>query len=110
MVGWLITEKFAETKDGQLMEFTTFEDLTGLYDATFFPSTFQKYGHVLTGGKPYILEGLVEEDLGECTLTVKKLANVWGESLDLIFLFRHRPLRLVLQRLAQLSHKQFDLP
>ncbi len=58
------------------MEFTTFEDLTGLYDATFFPATFRKYGHVLTGGKPYLVEGLVEEDLGECTLTVKKLAVV----------------------------------
>ena len=57
MVGWLITEKFAETKDGQPMEFTTFEDLTGLYDATFFPKVFQQYGHVLTGGKPYIVEG-----------------------------------------------------
>ncbi len=73
MVGWPITEKFAETKDGQPMEFTTFEDLTGLYDATFFPATFQKYGHMLTGGKPYIVEGLVEEDLGECTLTVNRL-------------------------------------
>ena len=76
MVGWLITEQFAETKDGQPMEFTTFEDLTGLYDATFFPATFQKYGHLLTSGKPYIVEGLVEEDLGECTLTEKRLEIV----------------------------------
>jgi len=76
MVGWFITEKFAETNSGQPMEFTTYEDLTGLYDATFFPNVFQKYGHLLTGGKPYIVEGLVEEDLGECTLTVKKLVTV----------------------------------
>jgi len=76
MVGWLIMEKFAETNSGQPMEFTTFEDLTGLYDATFFPATFQKYGHLLTSGKPYIVEGLVEEDLGECTLTVKRLEIV----------------------------------
>ncbi len=76
MVGWLITEKFTETNDGQPMEFAVFEDLTGLYEATFFPATFQQYGHLLTGGKPYIAEGLVEEDLGECTLTVKKLEMV----------------------------------
>lgn len=63
MVGWLITEKFAETNHGQPMEFTTFEDLTGLYDATFFPKTFQKYDHLLAGGKPHIVEGLVEEDI-----------------------------------------------
>ncbi len=76
MFGWLITEKFAETDSGQPMEFTTFEDLTGLYDATFFPKVFQKYGHLLTGGKPYGVKGLVEEDLGECALTVKKLVVV----------------------------------
>jgi DNA-directed DNA polymerase III PolC len=76
MVGWLITEKFAETNHGQPMEFTTFEDLTGLYDATFFPKVFQHYGHLLTGAMPYIVEGLIEEDLSECTLTVKKLAVV----------------------------------
>jgi len=76
MVGWLITEKFAETKDGQPMEFITFEDLTGLYDATFFPNVFQKCGYLLTGGKPYLVEGFVEEDLGECTLTVHQLALI----------------------------------
>lgn len=76
MVGWLITQKFVETNDGQLMGFTMFEDLTGFYDATFFPAPFQKYGHFLTGGKLYIVEGLVEEALGECTLTVKKLEVV----------------------------------
>jgi len=76
MAGWLITEKFAATRDGQPMVFTAFEDLTGLYDATFFPATFQMYGHLLTGGKPYIVEGVVEEDFGECTLTVRKLKTV----------------------------------
>ncbi len=32
--------------------------------------------HLLTGEKPYFVEGLVEEDLGECTLTVKRLEFV----------------------------------
>lgn len=55
------------------MAFAAFEDLTGLFDATFFPSTFRTYGHLLTGEKPYLVEGIVEEDLGVCTLTVKKV-------------------------------------
>ena len=76
MVGWLITEKFAETNSGQPMEFTTFEDLTGLYDATFFPATFQKYGHVLTGNRPHLLQGILEEEFGEVTLTVHQLALI----------------------------------
>ena len=73
MVGWLITEKFSETNDSHPIEFAVFENLTGLYEVTFFPATFRKYGHLLTGGRPYIIEGLVEENLGECTLTAVKL-------------------------------------
>ncbi|RMH31169.1 MAG: hypothetical protein D6690_17425, partial [Nitrospirae bacterium] len=75
-IGWLITEKFAETYNGQPMEFAVFEDLTGLYDATFFPEAFRRYGSLLTGGTPYILEGVVEEECGECTLTVSALEVV----------------------------------
>ena len=81
MVGWLITEKFTETNDGQTMEFAVFEDLTGLYEATFFPVTFQQYGHLLTGSTPYIIEGLVEEDFGECRLTVKTVGIVHDRTL-----------------------------
>ena len=73
MVGWLITEKSAQTKHGESMEFATFEDLTGLYDATFFPETYRRFGHLLSGGKPYIVEGVVEEEFRTLTLTVKKL-------------------------------------
>jgi len=76
MVGWLITENSLEPNHVQPMEFTTFEDLTGFYDPTFFPVTFRKYGHLLTCGKPYIVERLVEENLGKCILTVKRLEVV----------------------------------
>ena len=40
MVGWLITEKPAQTKQGEAMEFISLEDQTGLYDATLFPDTY----------------------------------------------------------------------
>ena len=73
MVGWLITEKSAQTKHGEPMEFATFEDLTGLYDATFFPETHRRFGHLLSGGKPYMMEGLVEEEFLTLTLTVHRL-------------------------------------
>lgn len=36
----------------------------------------KQYGHILTGGQPDLVEGLIEEDLGECTLTVKWLVVV----------------------------------
>ena len=73
MVGWLITEKLAQTKHGEPMEFATFEDLTGLYDATFFPETYRRFGHLLSGGKPYMMEGLVKEEFCTLTLTVNKI-------------------------------------
>ncbi len=73
MVGWLLTEKSSQTKHGDPMEFATFEDLIGLYDASFFPEPYRRYGHLLSGGKPYMMEGLVEEDFRTLTLTVNKI-------------------------------------
>ncbi len=70
MVGWLITEKIVETKDGDPMEFVSFEDTTALYDATIFPETYRRYGHLLSVNRPYILDGLIEEEFGALTLTV----------------------------------------
>ncbi|MGE0277683.1 MAG: DNA polymerase III subunit alpha [Nitrospiraceae bacterium] len=73
MVGWLITEKFAETKHGLPMEFATFEDTTALYDATLFPEVYQRCCHLLSSDHPYLLRGLVEEQFGVVTLTVHDL-------------------------------------
>jgi error-prone DNA polymerase len=76
MVGWLITEKSASTIRGEPMEFITLEDTTGLYDATLFPDTFQRYGPLLTNERPLLLEGLVEEDFTATTLTVHHIQMV----------------------------------
>ncbi len=73
MVGVLITEKSAETKQGQAMEFITLEDVTALYDATLFPVTYRCYCHLLSPNRPYVVRGLVEESFGVATLTVQDL-------------------------------------
>ncbi len=73
MVGVLITEKFAETKDGLPMEFATFEDRTALYDATLFPDVYRRDCHLLVTNRSYILQGLVEAQFGIATLTVTDL-------------------------------------
>jgi error-prone DNA polymerase len=70
MLGWLITSKGVETKDGDPMEFVSFEDTTALYDATVFPDAYRRYYHLLSSDRPYLLEGLIEEDFGTVTLTV----------------------------------------
>ena len=73
MVGLLITEKFAETKDGLPMEFATFEDQTALYDATLFPKVYRRCCHLLFPNRPYVLFGVVEEKFGVTTLTIEEL-------------------------------------
>jgi error-prone DNA polymerase len=89
MIGWLITEKFADTKDGLPMEFATFEDETALYDATIFPEVYRRCCHLLAPDRPYVLRGAIEESFGVVTLTVTDLQAVGvnqetapGHSLD----------------------------
>jgi error-prone DNA polymerase len=73
MIGWLITSKGVETKDGEPMEFVSFEDTTALYDATVFPDAYRRCYHLLSSDRPYLLEGLIEEDFGAVTLTVHQI-------------------------------------
>ena len=72
--GWLITGKVVETKQGEPMEFLTFEDETGLVETTFFPETYRRFCHLLDRERPYLLGGKVEEDWGAVTLTVEKVS------------------------------------
>jgi error-prone DNA polymerase len=73
MVGWLITEKPVETKNGQAMKFITLEDTTALYDATLFPEVYRRCHHLLSPHRPYVVRGLVEEEFGVVTLTVSDM-------------------------------------
>ena len=68
--GWLITGKVVRTKTGDPMEFLTFEDETGVVETTFFPRTYDRFCHIMDYGRPYLLEGEVEENWGAVTLTV----------------------------------------
>ncbi len=70
MVGWLITEKPVETKDGLAMEFITLEDTTALYDATLFPEVYQRCHQLLSPNRAYVVHGLVEDAFGVVTLTL----------------------------------------
>ena len=73
IAGWLLTGKIVSTKTGEVMEFLTFEDETGLVETTFFPDVYRRYAHLLSSGKPYLLDGLVEADYGAITLTVHRV-------------------------------------
>ena len=73
VIGWLITEKTISTKKGEPMEFVTFEDQTGLYDATLFPNTYRRYCHLLAMNQAYAVTGRVEEQFATVALTVNGL-------------------------------------
>lgn len=73
VVGWLLTEKIISTKKGEPMEFVTFEDRTGLYDATVFPDVYRQYCHLLKPNHAYVVTGRVEEQFSTVILTVMEL-------------------------------------
>jgi len=73
VIGWLVTEKIISTNKGEPMEFVTFEDETGLYDATLFPDAYRRYCHLLARNQAYVVTGLVEEQFSTVTLTAKEL-------------------------------------
>jgi error-prone DNA polymerase len=76
LAGWLITAKVVSTKNGDPMEFLTFEDQTGIVETTFFPQAYRRFCHMIDCDRPYLLRGKVEEDWGAVTLTVDHVERV----------------------------------
>jgi len=73
VIGWLITGKVVHTKTDEPMEFISFEDTTAIYETVFFPEVYRKFCRMLSNVRPYLLRGLVEEDYGAISLTVKHI-------------------------------------
>ena len=73
MMGVLITEKVVHTKQGDPMEFVSFEDLSGLYDATIFTDVYRRTYHLLGTNRAYVIEGTVEAHFAAITLTVRAI-------------------------------------
>jgi DNA-directed DNA polymerase III PolC len=71
MIGWWVTGKTVQDKNGRPMEFISFEDTTGIYDATFFPKSYERFCQKLTRHRPFVLKGKVEEEFSVATLTVE---------------------------------------
>lgn len=78
MAGWLITAKVVSTRQGDPMRFVTFEDETGVVEATLFPAVHRRFCHMLDWGRPYLLWGKVEENFGAATLTVDRIERAAG--------------------------------
>ena len=74
--GWLLNSKLVSTKTGEVMQFLTFEDETGLVETTFFPRVYRRYAPQLFSNCPYTLWGTVEEEYGAVTLTVERVRRL----------------------------------
>jgi error-prone DNA polymerase len=77
-IGWPVAGKTVHTQEREPMKFMTFEDLTGLYEAVFFPKAYRRYCHLLNAMRPYILKGVVEETVTAITITVNRVGFLDG--------------------------------
>ena len=75
-VGWMITRKLTETKNGEPMEFVSFEDLDGIYETIFFPKAFQKSYPFLRLNQLYFLKGIISSNLDTVMLKVSRISLI----------------------------------
>lgn len=71
-LGWLMTSKRIRTRKGDIMKFLSLEDLTGTFEAVIFPKEYEKYAPLTLSMGPYLIEGVVDKELGD-TIVVKNL-------------------------------------
>ncbi len=79
MVGWWITGKTVQDKSGRPMEFVSFEDLTGPFDANFFPGAYERFCRLLSSRCPFLLKGRIEEEFGVAVLNVEWAERFGGD-------------------------------
>jgi len=73
VAGWYVTGKVVSSKNGDPMEFVSFEDTTALFETVFFPKAYANFCHRITHARPYLLRGRVQEDFGAVTLNVSEV-------------------------------------
>ncbi len=69
VTGIMAAARRVPTKDGKRMLFLTLDDGTGLVECTLFPEVYAKAAAEVSGSGPYVVEGVVESQYGEITVT-----------------------------------------
>jgi len=78
--GWVVAQRPHHGADGRSMCFITLEDGTGIAEATLFHQVHAAYGGELQGRGPFLVRGVVEEQLGGVGLRVLELRAVASAS------------------------------
>jgi error-prone DNA polymerase len=76
VLGWPITRKEVLTREGEAMEFVSFEDTTAIYETIFFPQAFRRFCQDLDMNRAYLLYGQVGSEFGAVSLQVHQLLRL----------------------------------
>jgi DNA polymerase III alpha subunit len=74
--GFVVAQRPHPGADGRTMCFITLEDGTGIAEATLFHQVYAACGGELQGRGPFLVRGVVEEQLGGVSLRVQELRGV----------------------------------
>jgi DNA polymerase III alpha subunit len=70
--GWLAATRSLRTQTGQLMQFLTLEDESGLAEIVLFPEVHRRDSHLLSEQGVLCVTGVVEDHLGAYTLQAER--------------------------------------
>lgn len=79
--GWPVTRKEVLTKEGEEMEFFTFEDKSGIFETVFFPKPFKRFCQDLDMSHAYLIHGRVESEFDVVSLNVEYACRVRWENM-----------------------------
>jgi len=71
--GWLAASRRVRTSDGRWMRFLSLEDPGGLAEVVLFADAYERHGHHLTNRGPFLVSGIVEDQMGACTLHADRI-------------------------------------
>jgi DNA polymerase III alpha subunit len=74
VAGLVAAARHTPTRDGRPMQFVTLEDEWGLIETVLFPGTSAPAAYLALG--PYLVSGVVEEQYGVLTVTVRRFERV----------------------------------
>jgi DNA polymerase-3 subunit alpha/error-prone DNA polymerase len=72
--GWCITSKTVPTKEGESMQFITFEDETGVVETVMFPEAYRQFARYVSWQAAFYISGRVFEEYGAVQLEVRNIS------------------------------------
>jgi DNA polymerase-3 subunit alpha len=73
LCGWLSASRRTRTTRGEWMRFLTLEDESGIAEAVVFPDVYRRDGHLLIDQGPFLISGVVEDQMGAVTLHAERI-------------------------------------